>query len=106
MSSNKGAIWTLVIVLLVIGTFIYSQFRQQDYMREHPAYTTGTVTKKYEAARGEQYVAYTFTVDTTTFMGRMPIKFCLECHDSCCIIGGTVKVRYAQGNPSNNELVH
>lgn len=105
-SNNAAAVWTLGIVLLVIGIFVYSQFRKRSYMRAHPVYTTGTIIKKYQEARGEQYVTYSFLVDTTTFNGRMPIKFCLECHDSCCVIGGKVKVRYAEGDPGNNELVH
>lgn len=104
--SKWVAIWPLVIALMIVGMIVYSNYQDQRYLRSHPVYTTGVVTGIFKAGRGEQYVSYTFVVDTATYKGQMPIRFCLECSGDCCAVGEKVKVRYAEGNPANNELVH
>jgi hypothetical protein len=96
----------MLIVFAILAIVIMLGRQQVNYREKHPVYTTGKITGFWKEARGEQYVLYTFQVDTTNYKGRMTIKFCIDCHDSCCKVGGDVKVRYAEGDPANNDLVH
>ncbi len=100
----KMFIWTIFIVVIVL--VVMSQYEKKEYLITHPLYTAGTVVSKSKVGKGEQYLDYTYKVNNVTYKGSVPIKFCLECSDTCCQIGSIVKVRYASGNPSNSDLVH
>ncbi|HVU55492.1 MAG TPA: hypothetical protein VHD83_10575 [Puia sp.] len=103
---NLQGVWIVLIVFGILAIVIVMGRQQVNYREKHPVYATGKITGFTKVARGEQYVLYTFQVDTASYEGRVPIKFCIECHDSCCKVGENVRVRYAEGDPANNDLVH
>lgn len=105
-NTNAGPIWVVVIIFLTIGIVIAIGRQGVHYREKHPVYTSGTITEIYAGAKGSRYVRYTFLVDTVRYEGRVSAMFCKECKDDCCTIGGKVRVRYAEGDPANNDLVH
>lgn len=97
-------IWIIFIAVIVI--IVWSQYEKKEYRLTNPLLTVGTIVGKSKVAKGEQYLDYIYIVNNITYKGSVPIKFCLECPDSCCKVGSKVKVRYASGDPSNSDLVH
>ena len=100
----KILIWLIFASIVILVILFKSEEKSQRV--NHPAYTIGTITGKSEGSKGEQYVDYTYTVNNVSYKGNVSISFCLECKDHCCKSGQKVKVRYAQGNPSNSDLIH
>ncbi len=103
---NSGGILIWIIFIAVIVIIVWSQYEKKENRLTDPLFTMGIVTDKSKVAIGEQYLDYTYKVNNITYKGSVPIKFCLECSDSCCKVGSKVKVRYESGDPSNSDLVH
>jgi hypothetical protein len=103
---NTGGIAMVVIIFVIIGIMVLIGRQQTNYLEKHPVYTTGVITGRTEQGKGERYILYSFKVDTVEYKGRMTMMFCRECKDDCCEVGKEVKVRYAEGDPTNNDLVH
>lgn len=95
------------IFAAIVGLIVFLMERRKiDERVKKAVITTGVITNKDKRAKGEKYVAYTFAVAGKEYYGTTSISFCNECKDDCCQIGHSVKVRYEDGNPSNNELIH
>jgi len=106
VKSNRLNIYAWVFVVLILVIIVLFQVEKKNYRITHPLFTTGVVTGKSSVAKGDQYLDYSYSVNNISYKGSVPIKFCLECSDSCCTIGAKVKVRYAKGDPSNSDLIH
>jgi hypothetical protein len=104
ISSANILIW--IIFIIIIFVIIWVQYGKKSDRSTFASYTTGTVLGTSKVGRGEEYVKYTYEVNSITYEGSMPVKFCLECPENCCKPGGTVKVRYDSNEPSNSDLIH
>jgi hypothetical protein len=106
MLNNKGSILLWVIFLVIIGYIFLNKREEQKQLTDNSKITTVFIIGKSKVAKGEEYIDYTYLVDSIKYKGSVSIKFCLECAGDCCATGAHVKVKYAVGNPSNSDLVH
>jgi hypothetical protein len=103
---NRATIVIWVIAAIALLTALVLDAKKKSRRIKQAEVTTGVITEKGKRAKGERYVAYTFSVEGKLFYGDVSIQFCKECEKSCCDIGAHVKVRYEKGNPDNNDLIH
>jgi hypothetical protein len=94
-----------IFVFIVVGIVILFQVEKKKKRIRNPRFTTGIITGKSSVGKGDRYVDYKFVVDQKEYHGSMPIDFCNDCQGNCCAVGMAVKVRYLEGNPTNNDLV-
>lgn len=93
-------------LLIVIITVIISERKKISNRNSKAEYASGIITELGKRGKGEEYVAFKFSVNQIEYYGTVNILFCHQCENNCCSIGNKVKVKYEKGNPSNNYLVH
>lgn len=101
--SGKALIW--IVFLTTIFIVILTTLEKQNSLNDHHSITTGIVTGKSKAAKGEWYVDYLFIAGNRTYTGSKSIAFCNQCGKACCDKNARVRVKYETGNPANSDLL-
>ena len=100
--TQKAIIWVMIVALGVIA-YMYVD-KQEERRIRNPAFTIGRIVGKTSYGKGTPYIKYEFFLKGQRYEGTEPIQWCNECQSACCKPGTSVKIRYENDNPANNNL--